>query len=77
MKVVSFFYPKDSSSAARVPQLLDDPPTRCREVILANMKPSVSLTLGILKSLYSRADLDTTGGSFVVTCIDEEALKLM
>jgi hypothetical protein len=37
----------------------------------------VSLTLRILKSLYPRADLDTTGEGFAVTCSDEEALKLV
>jgi hypothetical protein len=37
----------------------------------------VSLTLRILKSLYPRANLDTTGEGFAVTCSDEEALKLV
>jgi hypothetical protein len=37
----------------------------------------VSLTLRILKSLYPRADLDTMGEGFAVTCSDEEALKLV
>jgi hypothetical protein len=32
-KVVSFFYPKDPSLAARAPQLLDGFLTRYREVI--------------------------------------------
>jgi hypothetical protein len=41
------------------------------------MKQAASLTLGILKSLYPRANLDAVGDSFVVTCTDEEALKLM
>jgi hypothetical protein len=40
------------------------------------MRYSVILTLRILKSLYPRADLDVAGESFVVTCSDEEALKL-
>jgi hypothetical protein len=52
MKVISFFYLKDSSAPTRAPQLLDALPTRCREVILANMKQAANLTLGILKSLY-------------------------
>jgi hypothetical protein len=30
-----------------------------------------------LKSLYPRADLDTVGEGFTVTCNDEEALKLV
>jgi hypothetical protein len=37
----------------------------------------VSLTLGILKSLYPRADLDAAGQGFVVTCGDHKALKLV
>jgi hypothetical protein len=51
-KAISFFYPKDFSSDAQASQLLDGLPNRCQEVILANMKQAVSLTLGILKSLY-------------------------
>jgi hypothetical protein len=35
------------------------------------------LTLGILKSLYPRADLDMTGTGFVASYIDEEASKFM
>jgi hypothetical protein len=41
------------------------------------MRQSASLTLGILKSLYPRADLDAVGGGFAATCRDEEALKLV
>jgi hypothetical protein len=41
------------------------------------MQQSVSLTLGILKSLYPQADLDAVGEGFVVTYNDEEALKLV
>jgi hypothetical protein len=37
----------------------------------------VSLTLGILKSLYPRADLDMAGEGFAVICSDDEALKLI
>jgi hypothetical protein len=57
--------------------MLDRLPTRSREVILANMRQSVSLTLGILKSLYPGADLDTAGEGFAATCNDEEVLKLV
>jgi hypothetical protein len=76
-KVVLFFYPKEPSSDARTPQLLDGLPNRCREVILANMKQTSCLTLRILKSLYPRADLDTAGEGFAVTSASEEALKLV
>jgi hypothetical protein len=41
------------------------------------MRQSVSLTLGILMSLYPRADLDTVGEGFTMTCSDEEAVKLV
>jgi hypothetical protein len=42
-----------------------------------NMRQSVSLTLGILKSLYPRADLDAAGEGFTMICSDEGALKLV
>jgi hypothetical protein len=57
--------------------MLDSLLTRSREIILANMRQSVSLTLRILKSLYPRTNLDTASEGFVVTCSDEEALKLV
>jgi hypothetical protein len=41
------------------------------------MQQSASLTIGILKSLYPRADLDIAGEGFTVTCSYEEALKLV
>jgi hypothetical protein len=41
------------------------------------MRQLVSLTLGILKSLYPWADLDTMGEGFAVTCSNEETLKLV
>jgi hypothetical protein len=76
-KVVSFFYPKDPSSDTRILQLLYGLPNWCQEVILAKMKQAVSLTLGILKSLYPRADLDAAGDDFVATYIGKDALKLV
>jgi hypothetical protein len=51
--------------------------TRSQEVILANMKQSATLTLGILKSLYLVANLDAMGEAFAVTYTNEEALKLV
>jgi hypothetical protein len=75
--VVAFFYPGESSSGTRAPQMLDSLSTRSREIILTNMRQSASLTLGILKSLYPRADLDAAGEGFAVTCSNEEALKLV
>jgi hypothetical protein len=57
--------------------MLDSLPTRSREIILANMRQSVSLTIRILTSLYPRANLDVAGEGFAVTCSDKEALKLV
>jgi hypothetical protein len=57
--------------------MLDSLPTRSREIILTNMRQSVSVTLEILKSLYPRAYLNTAGEGFMTTCNDEEALKLV
>jgi hypothetical protein len=51
-KEVPFFYPKDPSSDARTPQVLDGLSNRCQDVILANMKQATSLTLRILMSFY-------------------------
>jgi hypothetical protein len=50
---------------------------RSWEIILTNMRQSTSLTLGILKSLYPRADLDSIGEGFAVTCSDKEVLRLV
>jgi hypothetical protein len=58
-------------------KMLDSPPIRSWEVILANMRQSTSLTLRILKSLYPRPDMDAAGEGFVMTCSDEEAFKLV
>jgi hypothetical protein len=57
--------------------MLDSLLTRSHEIILANMRQSVSLTLGILESIYPRADLDVAGEGFAATCSDEEAMKLV
>jgi hypothetical protein len=75
--MITFFYLGESSSNARAPQMLDSLPSRSREIILANMRQSASLTLGILKSLYPLADLDVVGEGFAVTRSDEEALNLV
>jgi hypothetical protein len=74
---VAFLYPGESSSKPRTPQMLDSQPMMSREIILTNMRQSVSLTLKVLKSLYPRANLDATGGCFAMTCSNEEALKLV
>jgi hypothetical protein len=74
---IAFFYLGESSTGTHAPQMLDSLSTRSREIILTNMEQSVSLNLGILKSLYPRADLDTASEGFAATCSDEEALKLI
>jgi hypothetical protein len=74
---IAFFYPGESSAAMCTPKMLDSLTTRSQEIILANMKQSASLALGILKSLYHWADLDVVGEGFAVTCSNEEALKLI
>jgi hypothetical protein len=74
---VASFYPGESSSNARTPQMLDILLSRSREIIVANMRQSASLTLGIMKSLYPRANLDVVGEGFVSTCSNDEALKLV
>jgi hypothetical protein len=74
--VVAYFYPGGLSNV-RAPQMLDNMSGRSQEIIRANMQQSVSLTLGILKSLYPWADLDAVGKGFAATCSDEEALKVV
>jgi hypothetical protein len=70
---VTFFYPGDFSTSARAPQMLNGLPTQSREIILVNMKQSVSLILRILKSLYPRANLDAVGEGFAATYTNAEA----
>jgi hypothetical protein len=74
---VAFFCPGESSSRTQAPQMLDSLPTRSREIILANMRQSATLTLDILKSLYPWADLDAAGEGFTVTYSNQEALVLI
>jgi hypothetical protein len=75
--VVAYFYPDDPASVAQAPLLLDRLPTRSLEVILSNMRKASSLTLGILKLLYPRANLDVVGEGFAATYSDNEACKLV
>jgi hypothetical protein len=75
--VMVYFYPDDPTLAARAPVLLDELSTRSRVVILANMRKAVSLTHGILKSLFPWADLDAAGECFVATCTEDEANQLI
>jgi hypothetical protein len=75
--VVAYFYPQDSNSPSRAPELLDMLPTRSWEVIISHMRKVSSLALGILKSLYPRADLDAAGEGFSATCSEEEANNLV
>jgi hypothetical protein len=74
---MAYFYPEDPNFAARAPMLQDMLPTRSREIIISNMRKASSLSLRILKTLYPRADLDLSGEGFMMTCIEEEADKLV
>jgi hypothetical protein len=75
--VIAFFYLGESFSRSHAPQMLDCLPTRPREIILTNIKQSMSLNLDILKSLYARANLDMACEGFTATYSNEEALKLI
>jgi hypothetical protein len=75
--IVVYFYPNDPTSAAWTPILLDGLSTRSQEVILANMRKVVSLSLGFLKSLYPRADMDVVGEGFAATYTEDEANQLV
>jgi hypothetical protein len=57
--------------------MMDSLPSQSREIIQANMRQSMSLTLGILESLYPRANLDMVGEGFAMTCSVDKALKLV
>jgi hypothetical protein len=56
---------------------LDGLLTQSHEVILSHIRIASSLTLGILKSLYPRANLDAVGEGFATTCFMDEANKLV
>jgi hypothetical protein len=75
--VVAYFHPQDSDMASRTLELLDMLPTRSWEVITSNMRKASSLTLGILKSLYPKADLDATDEGFTATSSEGEATNLV
>jgi hypothetical protein len=44
---------------------------------ISNMWKASSLTLGILKSLYPRANLDVANEGFAVTCTEDKANMLV
>jgi hypothetical protein len=73
---IAFFYSDESSFKAR-------PPNARQSAIKVSGDYShqyetvTSLPLGIFKSLYPWANLDTTGEGFMVTCSDEEALMFI
>jgi hypothetical protein len=49
-------------------------PTQSQKIIFSNMRKA---TLRILKSLYSKADLDAAGEGFVATCTEDEEIDLV
>jgi hypothetical protein len=65
----------DPTSTDRAPLLLDRLPTQSPEVILSHVRKASGLTLGILKLLYPRADMDVEGEGFATTCTEDEAHK--
>jgi hypothetical protein len=65
--VVAYFYHQEPDLASRAPELLDMMSTRSWEVIISNMRKASSLTLGILKPLYPRDDLDVAGEGFAAS----------
>jgi hypothetical protein len=74
---MAYFYPQDSDMASRAPELLDMLLTWSWEVITSNMVKASGLTIGILKSLYPKANLDVAGEGFVATCKEDEATDLV
>jgi hypothetical protein len=75
--VVVYFYPQDSDTAPRAPELLDMLSTRSREIIISNMRKASSLTIRILKSLYPMLDLGTVDMGFTATCTKDEVTNLV
>jgi hypothetical protein len=75
--MVDYFYPQDSDTTPRAPELLDMLSTRSREIILSNMRKASNLTLRILMSLYPKADLGAAGEGFAATCMEDEATDLV
>jgi hypothetical protein len=59
------------------PELLDSLLTRSRELVHSSMQKASSLPLGMLKSLYPKADLGVAGEGFAATCTEAEATALV
>jgi hypothetical protein len=73
---IAFFYLDESSSEARPPDARQSA-IKVSGDYSRQYETAASLPLGIFKSLYPWANLDTTGEGFMVTCTDEEALMLI
>jgi hypothetical protein len=69
--VVAYFYHQEPDLVSRAPEVLDMMSTRSWEVIITNMRKASSLTLGILKPLYPRDDLDVAGEGFAASCTEK------
>jgi hypothetical protein len=74
---MAYFFTQYSNTTSWAPELLGMLLTQSREVIASIMKNAWSLTVGILKSLYLKANLDEVGEGFVATCSEEEAVDLV
>ena len=76
-KVVSYFYSGQAHTASQLPELLTTVPEKTRELMKKRMLRASSLTLGILKSLYPRANLDIAGEGFAKNCEPMQASQLV
>ena len=65
------------SGCYKVPELLIAVTDKTRELMKKRMLRASSLTLGILKSLYPRADLDVAKEGFARDCDQARASKLV
>ena len=76
-KVVSYFPSDQAHAASQVPELLSAVPDKTQEQMKKRMLKASSLTLGILKSLYPRANLDVAGEGFAKDCESAQASRLV
>jgi hypothetical protein len=76
-KVVSYFYSDQAHAASQVPELLSAAPDKARELMKKKMLRASSLTLGVLKSLYPRANFDIAGEGFAKDCEPARAAQLV
>jgi hypothetical protein len=76
-KVVGRFYPDQPHPSSQLPELLSAVPEKAKEQSKKEAIKASSLTLGILKSLYPRADLDVAKEGFAKGCTSARAMELV